>query len=417
MRKKAIVASLAGAAAVTLLAGCATTGGDSPTAGADVCAATTPTEITFWHTYSTDNSENDTLTKTIIPEFEKECPGVKVDAVVMPADGLHDQLIAAVSAGGLPDVMRMDIIWTPEFAKLGALQAIDDYAGAKDLESQVLPGPLSTNEYKGATYGLPLDTNTQVLVYNKDLISTPPASFDDLAKLAPTLAKGVSVVSLGGAGGWNVFPWFWSAGGSVTNDDHTKATGYLDSAASVSALQQLVTFYDEGIFGASTTGGSPDSWGGFTAGNYASLTDGPWLVATFDSQMHLGEAKVPSGSGGSISVVGGENIVTFATSQHKDAAWAFQKFMLGDFAQEAMSKAGQIPVTQDALKTAVADTPYLATYVDQLQNAQARTPVPVWTQMDPIITDAFMAAFKGTKTPQQALSDAAGQIDALLADD
>jgi len=29
------------------------------------------------------------------------------------------------------------------------------------------PGPLSTNLYKGGYYGIPDDTNTQVLFYNK----------------------------------------------------------------------------------------------------------------------------------------------------------------------------------------------------------------------------------------------------------
>ncbi len=33
----------------------------------------------------------------------------------------------------------------------------------------VFPGPLSTNAYKGAYYGLPLDTNTRVFIYNPAL--------------------------------------------------------------------------------------------------------------------------------------------------------------------------------------------------------------------------------------------------------
>lgn len=416
--KRALILSFVGISAVTLLAGCA--GGGSDTAGPaeDVCAASTPTTITFWHTYSTDSPENDQLLNTVLPKFEEECPGVKVDAVVMPYDGLHDQLIAGVSAGGLPDVMRMDIIWTPEFADLGVLQPVDDLSGFSDIASAVLPGPLSTNEYKGATYGLPLDTNTQVYVYNTDLVTTAPETFDDLETLGDQLkGQGKWALSLGGSGPWNVLPFFWSGGGAVTNDDYTKATGYLDSADSVKALQWLVDFNDAGLLGPSSVGGTPDSWGGFSGGDYAGITDGPWLVATFQNDLTLEEVQVPEGPGGSISVVGGENLVMFATSTHQEAAWAFEQFMLSDVAQEAMAEVGQIPVTASALKSpAVTGVPYLAAYVEQLQTAQARTPVPTWTQIDPILTDAFGAALRGEKSAQQALSDAAAQIDPLLSE-
>ncbi|MFT4028279.1 MAG: extracellular solute-binding protein [Protaetiibacter sp.] len=419
MKSKLIAGSLVGVSVFALLAGCSsqTDGGDESTG--DPCTSDTPTEITFWHTYSTDSAENDQLTNTVLPEFAKECPGVTVDAVVMPYDGLHDQLIAGVSAGGLPDVMRMDIIWTPEFADLGALQAVDDFDGFSDITSSVLPGPLSTNEYQGAYYGLPLDTNTQAYVYNTDLISTPPTTFDELEALGEELKdSGVSALALGGSGPWNVLPWFWSAGGTVTNDDYTKASGYLDSADSVAALQWLVDFNSAGLLGASSVGGTPDSWGGFSGGQYAGLSDGPWLVATFQSDMSLGEATIPAGPGGSISVVGGENLVMFASSTHQQAAWAFEKFLMSDFAQEAMAEVGQIPVTQSALaSSAVTGVSYLAPFVEQLQTAQARTPVPNWTQIDPILTDAFSAALLGDKTAEQALSDAATQIDPLLTDD
>lgn len=420
MTKRSITAALAVVTATALLAGC-TSGGGGGEAGGDPCTAENPTEITFWHTYSTDSPENTQFEDVVLPEFQKECPGVTVDSVVMPADGLHDQLIAAVSGGGLPDVMRMDIIWTPEFADLGVLVPVDDLDGFDEIAGGVLPGPLSTNEYQGDHYGLPLDTNTQVFVYNTDLISEAPTTFDELIDVATDLkAEGKFGLAIGGAGPWNVFPWFWSAGGVVTDDAYTTATGYLDSPASVKALQWLVDFNEDGLLGPSAVGGSPDSWGGFSGGDYAALSDGPWLVAAMSGDMGdvLAEAAIPAGPGGSISVVGGENLVMFATGEKQAASWAFEKFMLGDFAQTAMAEVGQLPVTQSALESdAVTGVPYLAAYVEQLQTAQARTPAPTWPQIDAILTDAFMAALRGTKTAEQALTDAAAKIDPLLAGD
>lgn len=410
------------AALVTVAASLAAcSGDDNPAASGDVCSSTTPVHITFWHTYSTDSAENKQLNDVVLPKFKEQCPGVDVEAVVMPYDGLHDQLILGVSAGGLPDVMRMDIIWTPEFADLGVLTPVDDLDQFTAISNNVLTGPLSTNEYKGVHYGLPLDTNTQAFVYNTEILPEAPTTFDELETMAQQVkGTGKYALALGGSGPWNILPWFWSAGGSVTDDGYTKATGFLDSNASVEALQWLVDFNTAGLLGPSAVGGTPDSWGGFSGGDYGALTDGPWLVATFEEDMgdKLAEAAVPAGPGGSISVVGGENLVMFATSEHQAASWEFSKFMLSDFAQSTMAQVGQIPVTLSALESeAVTSVPYLDAFVEQLRTAQARTPVPAWPQIDVILTDAFSAALRGTKSVKDALSEAAAKIDPLLAED
>jgi len=390
---------------------------DEPTTD-DGCAGGAEAEITFWHTYSTDSAEDKQLTDVVLPEFAQQCPNITVDAVVMPYDGLHDQLIAAVSGGGLPDVLRMDIIWNPEFADLGVLAAVDDMPGYADLAAEVLPGPLSTTAYQGSHYGIPLDTNTQVLVYNTDIIAEPPTTLEDLRATAEDLkSQGVYGLALGGAGPWNVLPWFWTAGGTMTDDGYTTATGYLDSAESVSALQWLVDMQNDGLLGPSSIGGDPDSWGGFSSGSYATISDGPWFFSAMEADLgdHLGGVTIPEGSAGSISVVGGENLVIFETSEKQEAAWAFAQFMLSDFAQAAMAEVGQIPVTQAGLESdAVTGVDYLAPFIEQLQTAQARLPVPNWPQIDTILTDAFTAALRGTKTAEQALSDAASQVDPLL---
>ena len=44
----------------------------------------------------------------------------------MPYDSVKQQMIQGVASGTGPDLMRMDIVWTTEFAELGALVAVDD---------------------------------------------------------------------------------------------------------------------------------------------------------------------------------------------------------------------------------------------------------------------------------------------------
>jgi len=59
--------------------------------------------------------------------------------------------------------------------------------------------------------------------------------------------------------------------------------------------------------------------------------------------------------------------------------------------------------------------PYYGIFLEQLKTAKARTPHPAWTKMDEIITNAGQSILREEKTPQQALDDAAAEIDALLA--
>jgi multiple sugar transport system substrate-binding protein len=75
--------------------------------------------------------------------------------------------------------VRLDIIWSPEFAEQGFIanlsETMPDYQTYADA---VFPGPLSTNAYNGAYYGLPLDTNTRVFIYN-------PALYEEAGIAAP----------------------------------------------------------------------------------------------------------------------------------------------------------------------------------------------------------------------------------------
>ena len=55
----------------------------------------------------------------------------------------------------------------------------------------------------------------------------------------------------------------------------------------------------------------------------ATILDGPWMPPIFQKQfpdLKFGMAPMPAGPGGSVSVVGGEDIVMFEQSQNKPAA-------------------------------------------------------------------------------------------------
>jgi multiple sugar transport system substrate-binding protein len=388
---------------------------------------TGPVTISFWHSYNAD-VETPFVEKTVIPAFEAAHPNIKVQDVQIPYDQYHQKLLTAIAGGTAPDVARLDIIWVPEFGAMGALvpldQEMNDFGSFKDA---VFPGPLSTNAYGGHYYGLPLDTNTRVLVYNKDVfkaasIDNAPATVDDfLADCAKIKALGANKYCFadGGTYAWAVDPWIWSFGGAMTDPDITKATGYLNGADTVAAYQFLKDSLDKEYIHPGIKGGGVDTWGALAKGDVAMILEGPWFPPSFEQQypdVPYGMALMPSGKGGSISVVGGEDIAVFQQSQQKEAAMEFVRFMLSMDTQLQMASVGQMPVlTASSQGDALSKQPeYFGIFLEQLKNAEARTPTPVWTQMEQILTDSGTAILSDKAPTQQALDDAAAKIDKLL---
>lgn len=381
------------------------------------------TTITFWHGYST--AEVEALEKVVIPQFEKQNPDIEVEHVAIPYDQFHQKLITGAAGGELPDVFRSDIIWVPELAELGLLVPLNrNMRGFKALADQMFSGPLATNFWKGRYYGLPLDTNTRVLMYNqaalrKAGVRTPPRTFAQLQAIAPKLKqKGVTAFADGGTSGWSVLPWIWSGGGTLTNSSLTKASGFLNSARSVAAVQLLVDLRKRGQARFVNVDGGMQTSDGLPKGTYATILDGPWMFPIFQGQypnFKLRTAKVPAGPGGSVSVVGGEDIVVTTASKNKVAAYDFVRFMVGKFAQLEMAKVGQMTIRKDLRAQMVKIRPYYGIFLEQLKNARPRTPHPQWPKIDQTLDTYVARAVKGDLTVKQALDRAAKEIDRLLA--
>src|SRR5262249_51261566 len=289
------------------------------------------------------------------------------------------------------------------------------------LAKATYPGSLSTNKWQGHYYGLPLDTNTRVLITNQDAlssagVSTPPATFADLQADAPKLtAKKVSVFADSGLQGWTILPWIWSGGGDITDPGLTKATGYLNSPQNVATIQMLVNLYKQGAIPNLLIGnkGAVQTSDGLPKGNYANILDGPWMAGIWAGQYASFKptyTPVPAGPGGSISVVGGEDIVMTSASQHQAAAEEVIAFTQSSSWQLAVAKTGEMSVASADDAQEATDAPALARFIKQLATAKARPAVPAEPQIDTALQDDLTPAFEGKVTVQAALDKAAADI-------
>ncbi len=383
--------------------------------------------VNYWTAYNTVSPEMDTLNKTIIPAFEKLHPNVTVNAQALPYDDLRQKILTSIAGGEAPDLVRADIIWVPEFAELGALAALDtEMPNFSDLKDAVYPGPLQTNYYKGHYYGLPLDTNTRVLIYNEDVfneagITDAPKTFDDFKadcdKIKALGKADTYCYAEGGTGAWSVLPWIWSAGGDITDPEFTKATGYLNSAATVSAVTMLNDMLKDGTLSPGILGNGIATSDAIGKGQAGTILDGPWMPPIFQQQypdLKYKMVPVPTGPGGSVSVVGGEDIVMLESSQNKEAAEAFMTYVLTEDPQIALGKVGQMPVLKSL--NGNSELPdYYSVFQTQLLTAKPRTPNPNWQKIDDAINGAVLSVLRGEKEPQAAMDEAAATVDGLLA--
>lgn len=394
-------------------------------AGAALAEGETVT-INFWHHYSAQSAENETLMNVLIPAFEAENPGIKVNAVSHEWAELHDKVLVSANSNALPDVARCDIAWLPEFQKMGILVALDEeMPNFAEVSGNLLDSAMSTAIINGHYYALALNTNSKIVFYNKAMLEAAgvsiPATMDEwieaVKKLSGENAKGQQVWGWNepALAGWNICPFIWSFGGALTNEDQTIATGYINGPATVKAVETFAELVKAGAITGFNAGDIPMT-DGFGTGRYAMMLEGPWKSAELAGaypDVAYGTAPIPAGEGGSISVLGGEDIAMFNTP-NKEAAWKFMQFMTGEYAETEMAKCGQIPVNRAALESDTVKAADYAPFIEAIQTAKARPTVAAWSEMDNALQVAMNAVVTGEKTAQEAMDELAVAWDALL---
>jgi multiple sugar transport system substrate-binding protein len=395
-----------------------------------VGAASKPKTVTlqFWSTYNTADKEASTIAKVIIPKFEKLNPGIKVDSVIYPYSDLLNKFIATSAAGNPPDVMRSDIAWIAQLAQQNLIVNVSKLKSFTSIKSDILPGPLATTEVNGKYWAFPDDTNTQALFWNKaDFaaagLTGPPTTISQLvadAKLLTDSSKQQYGLGVDGTDIWNMAPYIWSMGGSFTNANYTRASGYMDSAATQTAVTTLLNLLKAGYIGSDFQGGASAVSGeqGFPKGQYAMYIDGPWAVPTYSSLSPVpsyGIAAFPSGDAGTVSTVGGEDTVVASQGHHVTAAEKFAAFLASPFAQLAMAKQGDMSAMKSDAAGEVKATPYYQVFAKQLLTARIRANSPGYSQMDSIWSNTIGQILAGNVTVAAGLASAAQQSDTALA--
>lgn len=265
------------------------------------CGASAPTATTVIHLQMWNDQTGPRLTalNTMVAEFNKTHPTIHItNQFITQSDAMLPKIAAAVSSHSQPNIVFGGTpTWGPLLLKSGATLVLSK-SSVPNI-SEIYPGTLAGEIYKGKLFGLPTGIGDYALFYNKtDFqkagITAPPKTWAqviaDSVKLTNPAKHRYGIYVPFGKSEWTVWTFegmLWSAGGHFLNANKTKAL--FNSPAGDKALQTWVNLLYK-YHGAPTTSfATPSNSDGntaFASNVVAMLIDGAWDLPTFN-QAHV----------------------------------------------------------------------------------------------------------------------------------
>ncbi|WP_426765547.1 ABC transporter substrate-binding protein [Pseudarthrobacter sp. 1G09] len=410
----------AGVLALSLSA-CAGGGGGGTSGGGSDAEANLDSRGPITYVQGKDNSN---VVRPLIEKWNAAHPDEKVTFKEQTdnADQQHDDLVQNFQAKNADyDVASVDVVWTAEFAAKGWLQPLKDKM-AIDTKGMLEP-TIEAGSYKGTLYAAPVSSDGGILYYRKDLVPTPPKTWDEMMGMC-SIAKQNNMGCYAGQFKQyegltvNASEAINSAGGSVLDKD---GKPNLNTPEAEAGLNNLVeAFKDGNIPAEAITYQEEESRRAFQDGKLLFLRNWPYVynLATTEGSSKvkdvLGMAALPGKDGPGASSLGGHSAAVSVYSDHKATSLDFVKFLVEEEQQKFFATQGSLaPVLGDLYEDQelVAKLPYLPVLKTSIENAVPRPVTPFYPAVTKAIQDNAYAALKGEKPAKDALSDMQKSIE------
>ncbi len=311
-------------------------------------------EITVWTHFGGPELE---FLKTQAQRYEK-ATGVKVQVVEVPFNDIKQKFILGAPQGEAADlVVTVPHDWVGEMAATGVLEPVGKYA-TSDYLSGLMPVAVDAFSFGGRLFGLPMNAESVALIYNKDMVKTPPATWDEFLALAQKYTTGDTFGFLYDLGNpYFNYGWFKAYGGYVFGKNADGSLNPYDlglggepgykAGQFIKDLRYKYELIPEGVdYGVAD--------GAFKDGVLAMILNGPWALGDYKKAgLNFGIAPLPAPPGGKAwgPFVGVQGVVVNAYSNNKVAAVNFAKTLVRPENQVAFNRAGgRIPVSLAALE-------------------------------------------------------------------
>jgi multiple sugar transport system substrate-binding protein len=114
---------------------------------------------------------------------------IKISFLSTSSDQQRVSLVRRLAANDSSiDILAMDVDWTAEFATAKWLKPVPASLAAQ-IKSEDLAGPVQTATWQNRLWAIPINSNTELLWYRKDLVRTAPKTWTQMISEADQLAK------------------------------------------------------------------------------------------------------------------------------------------------------------------------------------------------------------------------------------
>lgn len=367
-----------------------------------------------WHSQPHTSKAMDDLIKA----FTEKYPHIRIERTYYSFGDIRQQLLVGSIAGNSPDIIIIDNPDHQAMAVAGVLADITDYIQEWGQADQFFEGPLSSTIWEGRHYGLPQNSNTLALFYNKEMfaaagIGKAPETWEELYEVAKKLTtpevRGLHVcANMTEEGAFQMLPFLWQAGADLDS---------LDSPEAIKFFTYIQKMVQEGIISLDCLNMKQNDIAlQFCSGAAAMMINGPWNIPTVrdNATFEWGLALLPYDQKRA-SGLGGENWAIGAQTEHLEEAVAFILFAseYNNYLQ-AIRTMERLPSRKDvAQDPAFEEDANLALFNEQMQWAKARAYGPDYPQMSRIFQEAFQAAMLG-ENPETVAKNAAARMQQFL---
>ncbi|MCW7764023.1 maltose/maltodextrin ABC transporter substrate-binding protein MalE [Photorhabdus luminescens] len=343
-------------------------------------------------------------------KFEKD---TGVNVTVEHPNKFEEKYSQVAASGDGPDI----IFWAHDrfggYAQSGLVAEITPDQNFKD---KLFPFTWDAVRYDGKLVGYPIAVEALSLIYNKDLVKTPPKTWEEIPALDKELkSKGKSAIMFNLQEPYFSWPLIAADGGYAFKLENgaydVKNTG-VNNAGSKAGLNFIIDLVKNKHLYADADYSIAEA--AFNKGETAMTINGPWTWSNIDkNNINYGVALLPTFKGHpSKPFVGVLTAGINAASPNKELAKEFlENYLLTNEGLEMVNK--DKPLGAVALKSyqdILAKDPRIAA---TMENAQRGEIMPNVSQMSSFwyaVRSAVVNALTGRQTVDAALSDAEARI-------
>lgn len=370
----------------------------------------------------------------VISDFEKENPDIDVEMIKGPTstDTRETMYVTSFLAGEATyDMVLMDIIWLPKFAKQGWLIPLDDWFGEEERK-EFLPGDIQGSIFEGKIYRIPLQTDAGILYYRKDLLEQkeyhPPKTWDEFVKISKGLQSPPNLWGFVFQGKQyeglvcNFLEILWSFGGDVFDEKGNLILNSPEGTQALKFMYDLIHTHKITPLGV-TTYEEEESRHIFQEGHAIFCRNWPylWSLAQDKDSPIKGKIEVIplpyKSEERPRACLGGWGFGISKFTKNKDACIKFLKFITSYEAQKKLHlKSGIVP-TRKALfedEDILGQSPFYAELYQVLLLAKPRPVQSDYAQISDILRRYIHKVLLKELSPEVALRKAELEIKKVL---